>query len=283
MNRSGRTATLLAALAAAGLSLLLGAGSAHAIVDGRDASTSAYPWMVFLSRSDDATSPSGYFCGGALVAPTKVVTAAHCIDDLTPDRFEVVGGRTDLTTAAGTVRSVTSVWNAPKVPAPTPAPGKPTFLRGGDLSVLTLDRPMPYRTLPIADRHDRHLYEPGTRTTILGWGIYDEEGLPGPAPILQRAHIPMIDYATCNDAFTQHPASPRQLDPRFYVCGGDAAGGPAACGGDSGSPLVIRGRLAGVFGPVVSRAGMVCRNAFSGYTRVDVYADLIRDQLGDRP
>jgi len=31
---------------------------------------------------------------------------------------------------------------------------------------------------------------------------------------------------------------------------------------------------------ILSRNGMVCQDAYSGYTRVDVYADLIRAELG---
>ncbi|PUB32078.1 trypsin [Promicromonospora sp. AC04] len=210
-------AVLLVPVLAVVMALSLGATQAQAIVGGRDATTTQYPWMVFLSRVGDPTTPSGQFCGGALVAPTKVVTAAHCIDDLTPEQFQVIGGRTDLHGQRGTVRDVVTVWNAPRVPPPAADLGDPPFMGGGDLAVLTLDEPMPYRTLRMVDGDDGWRYTPGRPATILGWGIYQEEGLPGPSP--------------------------------------------------------------GVFGPILSRNGTVCQDAYSGFTRVDVYADLIRAEL----
>jgi secreted trypsin-like serine protease len=265
---------LMVAVAAAGLLSVV--TPAHAVVGGSDATTRQYPWMVVLSATAGNGSPSGQFCGGILVAPTKVVTAAHCIDDKTPADFQVIAGRADLRGVDGLTRQVLRVWNAPRVPAPV---GEPKFMGGGDLSVLTLDKPLPYRTLPIAGPHDAALYRPGRPALTLGWGIYREEGLPGPSAVLQQGRFPMLDYATCNEAAKHHPALPFQLDPRFYVCGGNPSGGAAGCGGDSGGPLVIGGRLAGVFGPILSRNGKVCEGAYSGYTRVDAYAELIREQL----
>lgn len=264
----------MAAIAAVGL--VLCATPAQAVVDGSDASTRQYPWMVVLSATAGNGNPSGQFCGGTLVAPTKVVTAAHCVDDMQPADFQVIAGRTDLRTTYGMTRKVLRVWNAPRVPAPV---GDPKFVGGGDLSVLTLDKPLPHRTLPIAGPRDAALYRPGRPALTLGWGIYQEDGLLGPSPVLQQGRFAMLSYAACNEAAKHHPALPFQLDPRFYVCGGNPRGGAAVCGGDSGGPLVVGGRLAGVVSPILSRNGKVCEGAYSGYTRVQAYAELIREQL----
>ena len=57
------------------------------IVGGTRASTSTYPWVVYL-----ATSSGFQYCGGTLVAPNKVVTAAHCTEGDSASAVRVVAG-----------------------------------------------------------------------------------------------------------------------------------------------------------------------------------------------
>ena len=47
-------------------------GSAATIVDGTQAAEGEYPYYVFLETIDS------FICGGALIAPDIVLTAAHC-------------------------------------------------------------------------------------------------------------------------------------------------------------------------------------------------------------
>ncbi|HEX8104249.1 MAG TPA: trypsin-like serine protease [Solirubrobacteraceae bacterium] len=79
MNARAR-AFLLAAL------LLLGAAPvAGAIVGGRPAAPASAPWLAWFPE-----------CGGTLVAPDRVLTAAHCVNGLAPDEIGAVafaGGR----------------------------------------------------------------------------------------------------------------------------------------------------------------------------------------------
>jgi secreted trypsin-like serine protease len=279
--RIGKWAGIVAGLAA--ITLAATATPAGAVVGGTQTNVQRYPWMVILSDKSGNSDSSGQFCGGSLVTPTKVVTAAHCVNRRTPAEFQVIAGRTDLRTDAGTTVGVASVWQAPRVPPPTPKPGDLPYLGGGDLAVVTLDKALPYRTVPLIRADQTYLYRPGTPAAVLGWGVYQEKDLPGPSPILKRGEFRMLGYNTCNEAATHHPALPTQLDPRFFVCGGNSANaGPLAgsvCGGDSGGPLLVAGRLAGVVSPILSRNGKVCEGAYSGFTRLDAYAADIRAQL----
>jgi hypothetical protein len=74
---------LLAALAAA----LLTVGVAHAITYGdRDGTDHPYVGLVALYKGDTYT---GSRCSGALISPTVLITAAHCVADAQADRARV--------------------------------------------------------------------------------------------------------------------------------------------------------------------------------------------------
>ena len=67
--------------------LALGAGIARAITyGGRDGSTHPYVGLVALYKGNSYT---GLRCSGALISPTVVVTAAHCVADAKADRARV--------------------------------------------------------------------------------------------------------------------------------------------------------------------------------------------------
>ena len=91
-------------------------GAASKIVNGRDARKGSVPWMVSLqyTHGDDDSSPAYHFCGGSLIAPNLVLTAAHCVGDGVQ---QVRIGATDLAADAATdgsdVIGVKAVWRHP--------------------------------------------------------------------------------------------------------------------------------------------------------------------------
>ncbi|MFG3163357.1 S1 family peptidase [Streptomyces sp. NPDC048232] len=84
-----RARSAAAVLAAAGAAALLAAPSAVAapqpIVGGTTTTTAAYPYVMQVT---DASQ--NQFCGGTLVSPTKVVTAAHCMAGESPRSVRVL-------------------------------------------------------------------------------------------------------------------------------------------------------------------------------------------------
>jgi secreted trypsin-like serine protease len=83
----------------AALFLLLPAGAAAQfqprVVNGSPAAAGDLPWTVAVQTAG-RTAFDGHFCGGTLVAPDRVLTAAHCVLATGPDEIEVFAGSADL-------------------------------------------------------------------------------------------------------------------------------------------------------------------------------------------
>ena len=210
------------------------------------------------------------FCGGTLLTHTKVLTAAHCADSfrLIPGLLRVQAGRDDMQHGGGIEVAVSSIWIAP---------GYASFTFDGqtgyrnDLAVLTLSRPLSYATLPLAGAQDTGLYQPGTSARILGWGVTKEGALDGGR--LRTALVPVVADSLCASSASYGSA----YSATQYTCAGDyVTGGVDTCDYDSGTPLVIDGRVAGV-----TSWGVGCaRPHYPGlYTRVSTFSNEIAAQL----
>ncbi|MCD2189615.1 S1 family peptidase [Actinomycetospora soli] len=231
-----------------------GDGVAQArIVGGERTTTADEPWVVYL------TDASGFqFCGGTLVAPTKVVTAAHCTASAPDRKIFAVVGRDDKDSKSGRSVSVTKTWVSPSFSA---------VGNGLDVSVLTLAEAVSTPTLPLATSADSALYGPGTAARIYGWGATSENG--SPSRYLLGATVPIRDDSYCRSSASSY-------DPKLLTCAGFDSGGVDTCQGDSGGPLVAGGKLIGItsFGDGCARAGKP-----GYYTRVGANTALIEKQI----
>ena len=125
------------------------AAAEPAIIGGTDADQ-PYPFAVSMH-----TSTGKLFCAGALIAPTWVVTAAHCVFGKVPSAISLRAGTNDVG-QGGEVAQPAEVIVNPAFNQTTPA---------GDIALLRL--PSPLKAAPIAVGTAA---APGTTTRILGWG-----------------------------------------------------------------------------------------------------------------
>jgi len=76
----------------------LSAAPAMAISGGVDAPDGAYPFMVQIESRKDGSHPWEQGCGAALITPTTVITAAHCMPEAWGESWEyrLMFGRVNL-------------------------------------------------------------------------------------------------------------------------------------------------------------------------------------------
>ncbi|MGW1105613.1 S1 family peptidase [Streptomyces sp. NPDC002540] len=211
------------------------------VIGGEPAHVKDSPWVVALSSRDRfGGTRAGQFCGGVVVGPKKVLTAAHCLSrEALGVEFgkvrdlRVITGRDSLLGTEGKEIAVQKAWSNPGFDPDTNA---------GDLAVLTLADALPAKSVvPMAESGDA-AYTPGTGAVVYGWG--DTTGNGDYASSLRSAKVNVLPDSLCAQAYPG--GSDGTYDPSAMLCAGELLGRYDACQGDSGGPLVAGGRLIGL-------------------------------------
>lgn len=218
----------------------LAAASDPRIIGGFEADQDATAHQVSIRYRtvDQQSFGRGHFCGGSLINNRTVLTAAHCLVDMSNGRkihastFRVVGGsleRLRMTADTAVVDVAQTIVHENFNTATT----------ANDIALIILSEPIPddHPTLKPIDLVSRKPSD-STQCQASGWGTTVSEQNVSP-DILLAVNVTVVPTVTCNasDSYYGH------IEPGMF-CAGQAD--RDSCQGDSGGPLVCNGLLAGV-------------------------------------
>lgn len=246
-------------------------GKQNRIIGGTAVPIEALPWMAQLILE---TSSGAELCGGAVIHEEFIITAAHCVENLSKsdfDRLFVVLGSTEIYSIAPKTKRfrVLEIISHPKY--------NPRKIIN-DIALVRIERfgsELVPELLKIKRKGSKNIAL-AAECSVAGWGLTKNYG--STAKVLQAVNVFPMSHNACNAAW-------RPIKEATQVC---ALGAKVAselnadsCLGDSGGPLFCKFENELQLTGIVSFGGAKCGDPDKPgvYTRASYFQDWILEKI----
>ncbi|XP_058256159.1 granzyme K-like [Hemibagrus wyckioides] len=232
------------------------------IINGQKAKENSFQFMASVQYKHVHT------CGGFLINPSYVLTAAHCYFSTNSQYLSVVLGSHNIDSEMNNLRRylVQIVYIHPSYD------GYP--VAGSDIMLLKL-----LEEVKLNDKHVKSIkisknpqLDTNTKCQVAGWGeTKKQQRFESPIYDLMEADVSIINITVCKEEW----AKVRTRLPDNILCAGGYKSKSGACQGDSGGPLVCNGVAVGI---VSFNYDNYCEypDVPNVYTEISPYVDWIK-------